>query len=217
IKTGKVSRGYLGISIGDLNPALARQFKVPEVSGVLVNQVEPGGPAEKGGLKQGDVIRSFQGNKVDSADRFRAMVAAINPGTEVTLGVLREGKEETLKVTLGEQPASMGGPGGAEKGPSEGTLRGISVQNLTPSVRDQLGLPSNTQGVVITDLDPDSPAAQAGLQPGDVIQSIEREPVRSVADFNRLAAQAKGEVLLRVNRQGNAAYVAISPSGDDGQ
>jgi serine protease Do len=215
INTGKVSRGFLGISIGDLNPALARQFKVPNVSGVLVNQVEPGTPADKGGLKQGDVIRTLNGQNVDGADRFRALVAGMSPGSEVTLGILRDGKPETLKITLGEQPASMAGPGGAEKGPSEGTLRGIAVQDLTPSIRQQLGLPTNTRGVVISDLDPDSPAAQAGLQSGDVIQSINRQPVTSIADFNRFAAQATGEVLLRVNRQGNAAFVAISPGGDD--
>jgi serine protease Do len=215
IKTGKVTRGYLGISIGDLNPALARQFKVPDVSGVLVNQVEPGSAAEKGGMKQGDVIRTLNGQNVDSADRLRAMVAGINPGTEVTLGILRDGKPETIKITLAEQPASMAGPGGAEKGPSEGTLRGISVQDLTPSLRQQLGLAPNTHGVVISDLDPDSPAAQSGLQQGDVIESINRQPVSSVADFNRLAVGATGEVLLRVNRQGNSAYVVISPSGDD--
>jgi serine protease Do len=217
IKTGKVTRGYLGISIGDLNPALARQFKVPDVSGVLVNQVESGSPAEKSGLKQGDVIRTLNGQNVDSADRLRALVAGINPGTEVTLGILRDGKPETLKVLLGEQPANMAGPGGTEKGPSEGTLRGISVQNLTPSLRQQLGLAPNTHGVVITDLDQDSPAAQSGLQQGDVIESINRQPVNSMADFNRLAAGAKGDVLLRVNRQGNSAYVVISPSGDDNQ
>jgi serine protease Do len=217
IKTGKVSRGYLGISIGDLNPALARQFKVPDVSGVLVNQVEAGSAAEKGGMKQGDVIRTLNGQKVDSADRLRALVAGINPGTEVTLGILRDGKPETLKITLAEQPANMAGPGGAEKGPSEGTLRGISVQNLTPSLRQQLELAPNAHGVVITDLDPDSPAAQTGLQRGDVIESINRQPVSSTSDFNRLAAGAKGDVLLRVNRQGNSAYVVISPSGDEGE
>jgi serine protease Do len=194
---------------------LARQFKVPDVSGVLVNQVEPGSPADKGGLKQGDVIRTLNGQNMEGADRFRAMVAGTSPGTGITLGVLRDGQPETLKITLGEQPASMAGPGGAEKGPSEGTLRGISVQGLTPSIRQQLGLSANTRGVVISDLDPDCPAAQAGLQPGDVIQSINRQPVASVAEFDRLAAQASGEVLLQVNRQGNAGFVAISPSGDD--
>jgi serine protease Do len=208
IKTGKVTRGYLGVALGDLNPALAREFKVPDVSGVLVNEAEPGAPAEKAGLKQGDVIRTYDGQSIDNRARLQAMVASTNPGSEVTLGILREGQPLTLKVTLGEQPASMATPGGR---PAEGTLRGISIQNLTPSIRDQLGLPTNTRGVVIADLDPNCPAAQAGLQPGDVIQSINRTPVNSVAEFNRLAAQAQGDVLLRVNRQGNAAFVAVSP------
>jgi serine protease Do len=213
IKTGKVTRGYMGISIGDLNPALARQFKIPDVSGVLVNQVEPGSPAEKGGLKQGDVIRTLNGQNVDGSDRFRALVAGSSPGTEITLGIVRDGKPETVKLTLAEQPANLAGPGGTGQGPSQGTLRGISVQNLTPAIRDQLGLRSNVIGVVISELDPNSPAAQTGLQPGDVIQSINRHPVASIDDFNRLAAQATGEVLLRVNRQGNAAFVVVSPDG----
>lgn len=212
IKTGKVTRGYLGVTLGDLNPALAREFKVPDLSGVLVNEVEPGAPAEKAGLKQGDVIRTYNGQTVDNRARLQAMVASTNPGSEVTLGILRDGQPSTLKVTLGEQPASMATPGGM---PAEGTLRGISIQNLTPAIRDQLGLPTNTRGVVIADLDPNCPAAQAGLQPGDVIQSINRTPVNSVAEFNRLAAQARGDVLLRVNRQGNAAFVAISPGGGE--
>jgi serine protease Do len=91
------------------------------------------------------------------------------------------------------------------------------VQNLTPSIRDQLGLPGDVTGVVITQLDPNSPAAQQGLQAGDVIEGINRQPVRSVADFNRLAAQAKGQTLLRINRQGNGAFVVISPDegGDE--
>ncbi len=215
IKNGKVSRGYLGVNIGDLTPALARQFQVPDVSGVLVNDVEPGTPAAQGGLEQGDVIRSFKGQTVESADRLRSLVASTDPGTQVTLGILRDGKPLTLKVTLGEQPASMAGAGGTGQAPGEGTLQGISVQNLTPSIRQQLGLPATVHGVVISDLDPNSPAAESGLQPGDVIQSINRQPVGSLADFNRLAAGAKGEVLLRVNRQGTSAFVVISPSGGD--
>ena len=213
IKTGKVSRGYLGLVPGDLNPALARQFKVPDIAGVLVQQVEPGSPADKGGVKQGDVIRTYNGKAVDSADHFRSLVASTGPGTEVTLGILRDGQSLALKVALEEQPASMAGPGGVGRGPTQGTLRGISVQELTPSIRDQLGLPSNVRGAVISDLDPDCPAAQQGLQPGDVIESINRQPVTSVADFDRLAPQATGDVLLRVNRQGTSAFVGIPGEG----
>jgi serine protease Do len=198
IKTGKVSRGYMGITLGDLTPALAREFKVPDVSGALVNEVVPASPADKGGLTQGDVIRAYNGQTIDNRARFQSMVAGTDPGTEVTLGILRDGNPLTLKLTLGEQ------------------LRGISVQDLTPSIREQLGLPTNTRGVVITELDPSSPAAQAGLQTCDVIESVNRQPVNSVSEFNRLTARAKGDTLLRVNRQGNSAFVAISPDGEGG-
>lgn len=210
IKTGKVARGYLGLNAGNLNPALARQFKVPDLSGVLVNQVEPGGPADKGGLRQGDVIRTLNGQTVDGSDRFRALVAGTSPGGEITLGILRDGQPLTLKVKLVEQPG--GAAGGAMGRPSaESTLRGITAQELTPSIRDQLGLSPQTRGVVISDLEQDSPAAQQGLQPGDVIESINRQPLRSLQDFDRLAAQATGDTLLRVNRQGASAFVVIAP------
>jgi serine protease Do len=212
IKTGKVQRGYMGINTGDLNPALARQFKVPDVSGVLVNQVEPNGPADKAGLRQGDVIRTLNGQNVDGTARFRSLVAGMSPGADIALGILRDGKPETIRITLAEQPSTVSSADGGQA-QTEGTLRGILVQNLTPAIREQLGLSPSTRGVVISDLDPNSPAAQAGLQPGDVIQSINRQPFDDVAGFNRLAAQAKGEVLLRVNRQGSSAFVVITADG----
>jgi serine protease Do len=134
-------------------------------------------------------------------------VASTPPGTTVTLGILRDGKEMSLKVTLGELPGQLAGG----TAPPSSTLRGITVQELTSDIRRQLGLPRGTQGVVIGDLDPESPAARAGLRPGDVIQSVNREPVASVEDFDRLAARATGEVLLRVNRGGASAFVVISP------
>jgi serine protease Do len=212
IKTGKVLRGYMGINTGDLNPALARQFKVPDVSGVLVNQVEPNGPADKAGLKQGDVLRTLNGQNVDGTARFRALVAGMSPGAEIALGILRDGKSETIKITLIEQPTTVAGADGGQT-LTEGTLRGILVQNLTPAIREQLGLAPSTRGVVISDLDPNAPAARAGLQPGDVIQSVNRQSVASLAEFSHLAAGAKGEVLLRVNRQGSSAFVVVAPDG----
>jgi serine protease Do len=167
-------------------------------------------------LKEGDVIRKVNGQTIEDSGQLTAMVTNLNPGTEVTLEALRDGKPLTFKVKLGERAANLGARGGVGKAPSEGTLRGIAVQNLTASMRQQLGLPARTQGVMISDLDPNSPAAQAGLQPGDVIESINRRPVSSVADFNNLAAEAKGQVLLRINRQGEGVFVVISPGGDQG-
>ena len=212
VKTGKVERGYMGVTLGELNEKLARQFQVPDLAGVLIDSVSPDSPAEKAGLKEGDIIRTLNGRKVDSVARFRLQIAGFSPGTEITLGILRDGKPQSMKVTLANRSTSMGESGA---GPSGGTLRGISVQNLTPALRDRLGLPSEVRGVVITDIDQNSPAAQAGLQPGDVIQGINRRPVSTVAEFNRMAAEATGEVLLRVNRQGQSAFVVVTPDGGE--
>jgi len=216
IKTGKVSRGYLGVSIRPLTDDLAKQFKVPDTSGALVEDVTPGGPADKAGIKNGDVIRKLNGQTVESSGQLQAMVTNINPGTEVRLDIIRDGQPMTIHLTLGERPANLAATAGFGKAPSEGALRGIAVQNLTPDLRDQLGLSPNVRGVVITQVDPSSPAAQVGLQEGDVIESINRHAVNSVAEFNRLAAEAKGQTLLRIIRQGYGQYVVISPDGDSG-
>ena len=215
IKTGKVSRGYLGVNIKPLDEGLAKEFKVPDTSGALVNDVTPGSPADKAGIKNGDVVRKLNGETVESSGQLQAMITNINPGTQVRLDIIRDGQPMTIRVTLGERPADLGVNAGLGRAPSEGTLRGITVQNLTPDMRDQLGLPNNVRGVVISDLDPSSPAGMAGLQPGDIIESINRHTVNSVADFNRLAGEAKGQTLLRIIRQGYGQYVVISP-GDSG-
>jgi serine protease Do len=216
IKTGKVSRGYLGIQIKSLDDGLAKQFKVPDMSGALVEDVTPGGPADKAGIKNGDVIRKLNGKTVPGSGQLTSMVTDMNPGTEVTLDIIRDGQPMTIHLTLGERPANLGVTAGVGKAPSEGALRGITVQNLTPDLRDQLGLQPNVRGVVISELDPNSPAAQASIQPGDVIEGINRHPVNSVTDFDRLAAEAKGQTLLRIIRQGNGYFVVISPSDNDG-
>jgi serine protease Do len=218
IKTGKVSRGYLGAEVGDVTQGLADQFKAPDTQGAFVQNVTPDGPSAKAGLKAGDIIRKFDGEDVGGRDQLISMVTAANPGTVATLDILRDGQPMTLKVTLGERPENIAQAGqpGSSKGPTEGTLRGISVQNLTADLRNRLGVSPETQGVVISNIDPDSPAADAGLQQGDIIQSINRQPVRNVEDFNRLAAAAKGQTLLRINRQGTGIFVVITP-GDDNQ
>ena len=213
VQTGKVTRGYLGVQAQDLSQDLAKQFNIPDTSGALVEDVSPDGPAEKAGLKPGDVIRKVNGQTIDSAHQLTDAVTGISPGAVASLDVIRDGKPLNLRVTLVERPSDLtasvnGGPG---KGPSQGTLRGITVQNLTPALHDQLGLPSSVTGIVISDIDPNSPAADAGLQPGDVIESINRQNVHSMADFNRLAGAAKGEVLLRINRQGTGLFVTIAP------
>ena len=219
INTGKVTRGALGVLIGPVTDDFAKEFHAPDTSGAFVQDVTAGGPADKAGLKYGDIIRKLNGESIGDNAQLKAKVTEMNPGTQVTLDILRDGKPMTVRVTLGELPANLaaqGGPRGTSPGPTEGTLKGIEVQNLTPSMRDQLQLPENVKGVVISQIDPNSPAGQLGLQQGDVIESINRQPVNNAVEFNRLAAQAKGRTLLRVNRQGHGQFVIINPSGDDG-
>jgi serine protease Do len=215
IKTGKVSRGYLGVLVQDVTPDFAKQFNVPDTSGAFVQNVEPDGPSAKAGLQNGDVIRKYNGQNVPDAGALTAMVTQTDPGAVVTLDILRNGKAMTIKVTLAERPASAGVTPGRGQAPSGSALEGITVQNLTPGMRDQLGIPGNATGVVVSEIDRSSPAAQY-IQRGDVIQSINRQPVHNVNDFNRLAGEAKGQVLLRVIHQGQGYFVVISPTPGDG-
>lgn len=213
IKTGKVSRGYLGVYVGPLTPGLAKEFDVPDTSGAIVQNVESGGPAAKAGIQNGDIVRKYNGQTVTDAGALTSMVTQTDPGATVTLSLLRNGKPMNIKVTLGERPTNISNTPGQSQGPSGSALEGISVQNLTPGLRDQLGIPSNVTGVVVTSIDQNSPAAEY-IQQGDVIESINRQPVHNVEDFNRVASQAKGQVLLRVNHQGEGMFVVISPNGN---
>jgi len=213
VKTGKVTRGYLGVSVGPLSPELAKEFKVSDTCGALVQDVTLGGPADKAGLKPGDVIRKYDGRTVSESDELLAMVASTDPGATVSLEILRNGEPLTLKVTLDQRPSDLGYTPGRYRAPSAGPLRGISVKNLTPSLRKQLEIPPDVSGVVVVDVDPDSPAADY-LAQGDVILSVNHHTVNSVADFNNLAAEAKGQVLLSIVRQGETLFAVISPEPD---
>jgi Do/DeqQ family serine protease len=220
IKTGKVARGYIGAYVANLTPDLAKEFDVPDTSGVLVQSIEPGGPSAKAGLKNGDVVRKFNGETVPDRGTLISMVTQTDPGKVVALSILRDGKPMTIKVTLGERPSNAGHAPGEGQGPTGSALEGISVQNLTPGLRDRLGIPSGVTGVVISGVDPNSAAAEAGIQQGDVIESLNRQPVHNVNDFNRLssAAAKEGRVLLRINRQGVGLFVVLSPTpGGGGQ
>jgi serine protease Do len=213
VKTGKVTRGCLGASIGPLSQELAKEFRVPDTSGALVQDVTGGGPADKAGLKAGDVIRQYDGRSVSESDELLAMVASTNPGTTVPLEILRNGEPLNLKVTLDQRPSDLGYTPGRHRAPSAGPLRGISVKNLTPSLRKQLQIPPDIHGVVVVDVDPDSPAADY-LGQGDVILSVNHHPVNSMADFNDLAAEAKGQASLRIVHQGETLFVVISSDSE---
>jgi serine protease Do len=224
IKTGKVTRGYLGAYVGSLTPAMANEFKVPDTNGALVQDVSPGGPAAKGGLKDGDVIRTINGQSVTGSDELTIRVMNTDPGTTVTFGILRNGQPMTVRVTLGTRPANLAANAPFNQNqqqqqqqqgpPKSGALAGVSVQNINQDIRQQLQLPSEIHGVVVTGVDQNSPAAES-LGQGEVIESINRQLVANVGDFSRLASEATGQTLLRVYspQAGGSLFIVISPGG----
>jgi serine protease Do len=206
LKNGKVTHGFMGILPQELTPEMAKEFNMTG-HGVLIAQVSPDSPASKAGLKVGDVITAINSNPVDDVNNFRLAVAGFAADTTVHLKIFRDGKTLEVPVTLGEVSEGNGRVGAPEGVPGKGekgALKGVSVQALTPEIREQMQLPDDVKaGVVITDLDEDSPAAAAGLQPGLVILQVNHRPVNTVAEFNSaVRAGASKESTLLLVRQG---------------
>lgn len=218
LTVGKVVRGWLGVSIQPITPELAKQFRLPDTNGVLVSDVMPESPAARAGVTTGDVVLAYDGKPIDSPGLLRNLVAATKVGAQAGLTLLRGGERRTVNVRIEEQPQEMRAEGQSQApGEESGDLTGVEVQDLTPEIRQQLGLAPQVQGVVISGLDPAGAVAAAGLQPGDVITEINRRPVRNVEDYRRLlAALGEGEdVLLLVNRAGNQQFAVVdrTPGG----
>ena len=213
IKTGKVVRGWLGVSVQDLSAPLAKQFKVEGEKGALVAEVMKGSPAEKAGVKRGDVIVAVDGNKVEDSGHLRNFVASARVGGKVKLDILRENKKVSIDVTIGELPKEAGAAGGEPTG-GESALSGVTVQDLTPDMMERLGLDKDTKGVLVVNIEQGSAAEDAGLMRGDVILSVDRNPVGNVKEYDRLVSKlGKDEsVLLLINRQGMDLWMSIGPS-----
>jgi serine protease Do len=206
----------MGILPQELTPDMARAFNMPNGHGVAIAQVEPNSPAEHAGLKVGDVITAVNGDSIQDVNTFRLQVAGFAPNTTIHLKINRNGQNMDVAVTLGEfnleaenREAGEGRnvPGGGEKG----ALRGVSVQALSGDLRRELQLPENTMGVAITNVDDDSPAAQAGLQQGDVIMQVNHSAVNNVADFNRAVREgsSRDSTLLLVKRGQGTQFVVV--------
>jgi serine protease Do len=212
LKHGKVVRGYIGVGIQELTPDLAKAFNVPAEKGALVGSVEPDSPGAKAGLQRGDVITELNGESVTGPNDLRLKVASMAPGTTVHLKVLHNGETRDVTLTLGEAPSGKGAGKNAE-GPAENSpMSGVQVDNLTDDIRQQLGLGPDVKGVVVTDVPEGSPASEVGLQRGDVIEQVNRHPVNSVADYDRLIREAGAQaVVLLVNHQGNTGFVVVQP------
>jgi len=211
LEHGEVRRGFLGVGIQDLTPAMAKAFEVETARGAIVSDVTPNSPAEKAGLRRGDVITGLNGKPVEDARRLRLEVAAIAPGTEIGLELARDGQGVEVEATLGSLPGNGNKPAATEEPGNTGY--GVSVTDLTPQIARELGLPPGSDGVVVTAVQPGSAAAEAGIRRGDVIQEAGRQPVTTIGEFrDAVRGSENGSLLLLVNRAGRTSYVVLEPS-----
>jgi serine protease Do len=214
IKDGTVHHGYLGISMNDVTPDNSSFFNLPDATGAIVSQVTPDSPASNGGLKSGDVLRQLNGSKIKNGSQLQVAVSQTAPGSDIKLGILRDGKPETLTVKVGEykgekQIAGNEGAGGHQRG-----KLGLAVDDLNSDARQQLNLPSSVHGAAVASVRPGSPAEDAGLQLGDVIQEVNRKPIQNAQEFANdvRSAPAGKDILLLVFSHGGASYRVVHPA-----
>jgi serine protease Do len=211
IKDGKVRHAYIGVGITDVTPDNAKFFHLNEANGAVITQVEPDAPGAKAGLKTGDVITEVNGQKVTGAGQLQVLIGENHPGTKVNLEIIRDGKQMSVPVTLEEMGAKTSA-NGSGSGEEHGKARwGLQLQNLTPEMREELQAPSDVHGAVVTNVEPGSPADNAGLSRGFVIEEVNRHPVQSVADVQReLRSVPKGQdVMVLVWNNGGSTFAVL--------
>jgi serine protease Do len=209
IATGKVVRGYLGVAIQDLTPDLSKSFGLKQAQGALVSSVAEDSPAERAGIKPGDVITAYQGKPVEDPATLQREVTRTPVGTKAAMKVIRDGRDMELTVTVGEQ-AERVKVAGAD--PSmENALAGLDVQSLNQQMARELGIAGKASGVVVVGVELGSLADRAGVAQGDVIREINRQPVKSVKDYEKVASSLKKDesALLLINRRGASLFVTV--------
>ena len=220
VKYKKVVRGWLGVSIQDVTSDLAEEFNVRDLKGALVSGVMKGSPAEKAGIKQGDVILQFNGKTVEDTGHLRNMVSQTPVGSRVKVTVLRQKKELELEVAIAElpkkiaeSPAGEGEPGEAPEEEST-VLSGMSVRDLTPEISRRFGLEEGEKGVVVMKVETDSRVYEAGVRPGDVILQINQKSVATLEEYKKIVSKikAKERILLLIRRKGQDLFVSIKPA-----
>jgi serine protease Do len=214
IKYGKVTRGYLGVSIQDVSPALAKEFDVKNDKGALVGDIVADSPAAKSGLKSGDIIEKFDGKTVTDSRHLKMEVARVAPGQTIPVEVLRDGSTKDLKVHIGNWPGSPETAQNADNQPGhDDTLKGVAVTDMDSQARQQFNIPDDVKGAVVTQVDPNSASAEAGLKPGDVIEEINHHRVASADDAVKLTEHAKERTtLLHVWSQNGSHYMVVDES-----
>lgn len=209
IKSGKVTRGWLGVAIQNINPQLAKALGLQTTNGVVITRVQANSPAAKAGLQKEDVIQQFDGKDLENADQLSTWVASTPPGTSVKVQILRNGKSMTMTVKLGELTQQQMAQ---QEGKQSLSSLGFSVADITPDTVQKFGLSSDQTGVVITDVDPNGIAARFGMQPGDVITEVDRQPIKSMKDFSNLMQKVKpGETVLFYLERGQGSFFVAFP------
>ena len=222
-KTGKVVRGWMGVAIQEITPALAKSFKFPaERKGVLISDVNENGPSYVAGIRRGDVVIAFNGKEVQNVSQLRNLVARTMVGKDALVKVLREGKEQTLAVKVAERPTdemlAKKEPSAPKEQPEtvklpDNVLASLRVQGLDAALMSQFNISAKMTGVVVTSVATGGAAEAAGVQRGDVIQEVNHEAVKTAEDYQRASQQLKKEELavLLLSRQGNNLFVAVNP------
>ena len=215
VKDGVVRHGYIGVVLTEVSSDLAESFNLPDVSGALIGEVKKNSPASRAGLQHDDVIRELNGKKITTSSELQALLSQTAPGTTVSLGILRDGKPQTIKVKLGELDAkaqSAGEDAEAETEAKPGKL-GVTIAPINDDARQQLQLPEDIKGVVVAEVRQGSPADDAGLAQGDVILEVNHHAITSTDAFGKevLATPAEKTILLRVWSHGGAGYRVIHP------
>lgn len=213
VTNGRVRRGQLGVGIQEVTAALAENFGLKDVRGVIVNSVTPGGAAERANIRQGDVILSLNGTAVNDVNDLRNRVAQTAPNSTINVGVLRGGQQQTVPVTLGELQAKKEADEKETTAPTAepttGKL-GLTLQPVTPQLAQQLEIKNAASGLVVRSVQPGSPADDAGIAQGDVIMEVNRQAVRTTQELNAaMAKKAGSSVLFLVNRGGQTLFISV--------
>ncbi len=214
---GKVTRAQLGVTVQGITPDMAETLGLKQTTGALVSNVTAGSAADKAGVKRGDVIQSFNGQPVHDTNSLRNRVSVAGPGSTADVVVLRDGSEQRLSVKLDEMAASKTArsrdsePGAAD----DKTALGVAVAPLTPELAEKARAPKDAQGLLVQDVNPDGRAAAAGIQPGDIIQEVNRHAVKSVDDLKAALKQTSDKpTLVLISRQGSSIFVTVKPASN---
>ncbi len=206
---GEVRRSRMGVTIQPVTADIARSLNLPSVKGAIVNGVEPGSPADRAGLETGDVITKFNGQAVESGNDLRNLVASTAPGSKATVTIVRQGRTQDVAVQLANARRDADGPRARSGEPGTDDELGLTVEPLTPQLANRLQVPRDTDGVVVTGIDPDGRAADAGLREGDVIRQVDGKAIRSAAELRSALGRSDRPALVLVQRGENSFFATV--------